>query len=27
MPGTKGAGLLVAQENPYEADERQPIAE
>ncbi len=27
MPGTKGAGLLVAQENPYEGDERQPIAE
>jgi linear primary-alkylsulfatase len=27
MPGTKGAGLLVAQENPYEADERQPVAE
>jgi hypothetical protein len=27
MPGTKGAGLLMAQEDPYEGDERQPIAE
>jgi linear primary-alkylsulfatase len=27
MPGTKGAGLLVAHEDPYEGDERQPIAE
>jgi alkyl sulfatase BDS1-like metallo-beta-lactamase superfamily hydrolase len=27
MPGTKGAGLPVAQKDPYEGDERQPIAE
>ena len=27
MPGTKAAGVLASKEDPYEADERQPIAE